>query len=199
MEKIVKPIKALSFEEALRNLASRLTGTPVAELPRTQEAIVQYMAENINLPGASMQVTNENVTIQGIPGPDVDKMCEAITQEVMARLDMDALSRAVLKEVEVRLEKGVFDEAFINAVNVRLDMDALSEVITKKVMACISEINGANLAATEPSQAAQDGADAAGGTSTPPALETPQEAPQTATEAPKPKTTRKTTKAKAEK
>lgn len=50
MERIVKPIKVISFEEALRNLASRLTGTPVAELPRTQEAIVQYMAENVPVP-----------------------------------------------------------------------------------------------------------------------------------------------------
>ena len=165
MEKIVKPIKALSFEEALRNLASRLTGTPVAELPRTQEAIVQYMAENINLPGAPTQVTNENITIQGVPGLDVDKMCESITQEVMARLDLDALGEAVTKEVIARTAATV----------------------------------GANPAATEPSQMAQDGADAAGGTSTPPAPETPQEAPQTATEAPKPKATRKTTKAKAEK
>ena len=147
MEKIVKPIKALSFEEALRNLASRLTGTPVAELPRTQEAIVQYMAENINLPGAPTQVTNENVTIQGLPGLDVDKMCEAITQEVLAR---------------------------------------------------ITESMGANLAATEPPAAAQDSAEAAGGTSTPPAAETPQEASQTPTEAtPKPKGGRKP-KAKAE-
>ena len=151
MEKIVKPIKALSFEEALRNLASRLTGTPVAELPRTQEAIVQYMAENI--------------TVQEPPSVDVDKMCEAITQEVIARLDMDALGEAV----------------------------------TKEVIARTAATAGANPAATEPAQAAQDGADAAGGTSTPPAPETPQEAPQTATEAPKPKSTRKTTKAKAEK
>ena len=165
MEKIVKPIKALSFEEALRNLASRLTGTPVAELPRTQEAIVQYMAENINLPGSSTQVTNENITIQGIPGLDIDKVCEAITQEV----------------------------------NVHLDLDALSKAVAEKAMACISEINGAIPAATEPAEVPQDGADAAGGTSTPPAPETPQEALQTATEAPKPKTTRKTTKAKAEK
>lgn len=150
MEKIVKPIKALSFEEALRNLASRLTGTPVAELPRTQEAIVQYMAENI--------------TIQGVPGLDVDKMCEAITQEVMARLDLDALGEAV----------------------------------TKEVIARTAETAGAIPAATEPAEVPQDGADAAGGTSTPPAPETPQEAPQTATEAPKPKTTRRTTKAKAE-
>ena len=165
MEKIVKPIKAISFEAALRNLASRLTGTPVAELPRTQEAIVQYMAENI--------------TVQGALSPDVDKMCEAITQEVIARLDMDALSEAVIKEVKVRLERGVMDEAIVNAVNVHLDIDAFSDVITKKVVAVITETSGANLAATEPPAAAQDGAEGAGGTSTPPAAETPQEAPQT--------------------
>ena len=151
MEKIVKPTRAISFEEALRNLASRLTGTPVAELPRTQEAIVQYMAEKVPAPSTG--------------GVDVDKTCEAITQEVMARLDPDALGEAVTKEVIARTAATV----------------------------------GANPAVMEPSQAAQDGADAAGGTSTPPAPETPQEAPQTATEAPKPKATRKTTKAKAEK
>lgn len=131
MEKIVKPIKAISFEAALRNLASRLTGTPVAELPRTQEAIVQYMAENVPAPSTG--------------GVNVDELVEAVTQEVMAR---------------------------------------------------ITESVGANLAATEPPAAAQDGAEGAGGTSTPPATETPQEAPQTVTEAPK--TTRKTPKAKAE-
>lgn len=131
MEKIVKPIKAISFEAALRNLACRLTGTPVAELPRTQEAIVQYMAENVPAPSTG--------------GVNVDELVEAVTQEVMAR---------------------------------------------------ITESVGANLAATEPPAAAQDGAEGAGGTSTPPATETPQEAPQTVTEAPK--TTHKTPKAKAE-
>ena len=145
MERIVKPIKVISFEEALRNLASRLTGTPVAELPRTQEAIVQYMAENINLPGGPTQVTNENITIQGVPGLDVDKMCEAVTQEVMARLKLDELGEAV----------------------------------TKEVLARITESMGANLAVTEPPAAAQDGVEGAGGTSTPPAAETPQEAPKT--------------------
>lgn len=145
MEKIVKPIRALSFEDALRNLASRLTGTPVAELPRTQEAIVQYMADNINLPGAPTQVVTENITVQGVPGLDVDKVCEAITQEVMARLKLDELGEAV----------------------------------TKEALARITESMGANLAATEPPAAAQDGAEGAGGTSTPPAAETPQEAPQT--------------------
>ena len=114
MEKIVKPIKAISFEAALRNLASRLTGTPVAELPRTQEAIVQYMAENVPTPATG--------------GVNVDELAEAVTQEVIAR---------------------------------------------------ITESMGANLAVTEPPAAAQDGVEGAGGTSTPPAAETPQEAPQT--------------------
>lgn len=148
MEKIVKPIKAISFEAALRNLASRLTGTPVAELPRTQEAIVQYMAENVPTPATG--------------GVNVDELAEAVTQEVMARLKLDELGEAV----------------------------------TKEVLARITESMGANLAVTEPPAAAQDGAEGAGGTSTPPATETPQEAPQTVTEAPK--TTRKTPKAKAE-
>ena len=114
MEKIVKPIKAISFEAALRNLASRLTGTPVAELPRTQEAIVQYMAENVPTPATG--------------GVNVDELAEAVTKEVLAR---------------------------------------------------ITETSGANLAATEPPAAAQDGVEGAGGTSTPPAAETPQEAPKT--------------------
>lgn len=114
MEKIVKPIKAISFEAALRNLASRLTGTPVAELPRTQEAIVQYMAENVPTPATG--------------GVNVDELAEAVTKEVLAR---------------------------------------------------ITESMGANLAVTEPPAAAQDGVEGAGGTSTPPAAETPQEAPKT--------------------
>lgn len=125
---IVKP-RTVSFEEALRNLASRLTGRPAADLPRTQEAIVQYMAENVPVPSAG--------------GVNVDALAEAVTKEVMARL---------------------------------------------------VESNGANPAATEPAEEPQDGAEAAGGTSTPPSAEPPQEPAQTATEAPKGKTTRKTTK-----
>lgn len=133
MQKIVRPAKSLSFEDALRNLASRLTGTPVAELPRTQEAIVQYMAEHITLPESG--------------GVDVNELAEAITQDVMARL---------------------------------------------------AKSTGANTAATEPAEGAQDGAEGAGG-STPPADETPPEPAKTATEGTaKPRTARKTTKAKAE-
>lgn len=61
---IVSP-RSVSFEDALRNLASRLTGRPAAELPHTQEAIVQYMAENASTP---------------------DEMAETIIQKVLARL-----------------------------------------------------------------------------------------------------------------
>ena len=65
MSKNVVTPNSVSFEDALRNLASRLTGQPAAKLPRTQEGIVQFMAENV---------------------PSFDEMAEAITMEVFARL-----------------------------------------------------------------------------------------------------------------
>ena len=43
MSKNVVNPKRVSFEDALRNLASRLTGFPVTELPRTQEGVVELM------------------------------------------------------------------------------------------------------------------------------------------------------------
>ena len=168
MSKNIVAPRTVSFEEALRNLASRLTGCPAADLPRTQEAIVQYMAENIPAPSTG--------------SVNVDALGEAVTQEVMARIKLDELAEAVTKEVMARIK-----------------LDELAEAVTKEVMARLAESNGANLAATEPTEAVQDGAEDAGGTSTPPAAETPQDGPQEATEAPKPKTTRKTPKAKADK
>ncbi len=69
MSKNVVPPKSVSFEDALRNLASRLTGRPSAELPRTQEGVVQFMAENV---------------------PSLEEMRETITQEVVARLTTDS-------------------------------------------------------------------------------------------------------------
>lgn len=73
MSKNVVTPKRVSFEDALRNLASRLTGRPAAELPRSQEGVVQFMAENI---------------------PTFDEMAEAITQEVLARLEIAAAAPA---------------------------------------------------------------------------------------------------------
>lgn len=69
MRNITTPVKAVSFEDALRNLAAKLTGKPAASLPRTQEGVVQYMAENI---------------------PSVDELAEAVTQEVTARIAASA-------------------------------------------------------------------------------------------------------------
>lgn len=57
--------KTVSLEDALRNLAGRLTGTPAAALPKTQEGIVQFMADNV---------------------PSVRELREAVTQDVIARL-----------------------------------------------------------------------------------------------------------------
>lgn len=73
MSKNVITPKSVSFEDALRNLANRLTGRSAAELPRTQEGIVQFMAENV---------------------PTPDEMAEAITQEVLARLEAAASAPA---------------------------------------------------------------------------------------------------------
>ena len=78
---IVKP-RSVSFEDALRNLASRLTGHPAADLPRTQEGVVQFMAENV---------------------PSLDEMAEAVTQEVLARLNVDKLGETVTQEVMARM------------------------------------------------------------------------------------------------
>jgi hypothetical protein len=62
---IIQKPKTVSFEDALKNLASRLTGVPAADLPRTQEGVVQYMAENI---------------------PSLSDMAESIANEVTARM-----------------------------------------------------------------------------------------------------------------
>lgn len=64
MKNIIVSTRAVSFEDALRNLASRLTGKPGSVLPRTQEGIVQYMADTL---------------------PSAEELAEAITKEVLAR------------------------------------------------------------------------------------------------------------------
>ena len=65
MRNMTIPARAVSFEDALRNLASKLTGKPASALPRTQEGVVQYMAEHI---------------------PSLDELAEAVTCEVLARM-----------------------------------------------------------------------------------------------------------------
>ena len=68
MMRVVKPA-SVSIEDALRNLAGRLTGCPPGDLPRTQEGLVQFLAENL---------------------PTVEELAEVVTQEVLARLEAPA-------------------------------------------------------------------------------------------------------------
>lgn len=81
MRNITTPAKAVSFEDALRNLAAKLTGRPAASLPRTQEAVVQYMAENISSVKELTDALAKELAIRL-----TQELAEAIVQEVMDRL-----------------------------------------------------------------------------------------------------------------
>lgn len=88
MRNITTPTKAVSFEDALRNLASKLTGKPAASLPRTQEAVVQFIADNIS---------------------SVKELTEAMAAELAVRLTQE-LAEAIVKEVMDRLSPAPSEE-----------------------------------------------------------------------------------------
>lgn len=90
MRNITTPTKAVSFEDALRNLAAKLTGTPAASLPRTQEGVVQYMAERI---------------------PSVDELAEAVTKEVLARISAPAPAEEPQEDQDAAPEEQASPEA----------------------------------------------------------------------------------------
>lgn len=81
MRNITTPTKAVSFEDALRNLATKLTGKPAASLPRTQEAVVQFIADNIS---SVKELTDELARELAIRL--TQELAEAIVKEVMDRL-----------------------------------------------------------------------------------------------------------------
>lgn len=68
MRNITTPAKAVSFEDALRNLAAKLTGKPAASLPRTQEAVVQYIADNISSVKELTDALAKELAIRLTPG-----------------------------------------------------------------------------------------------------------------------------------
>ena len=80
MRNITTPAKAVSFEDALRNLAAKLTGKPAASLPRTQEAVVQYIADNISSVKELTDALAKELAIRL-----TQELAEAIVQEVMDR------------------------------------------------------------------------------------------------------------------
>lgn len=81
MRNITTPTKAVSFEDALRNLAAKLTGKPAASLPRTQEAVVQFIADNIS----SVKELTDAMAVE-LATRLTQELAEAIVEEVMARL-----------------------------------------------------------------------------------------------------------------
>lgn len=81
MRNITTPAKAVSFEDALRNLAAKLTGKPAVSLPRTQEAVVQYIADNISSVKELTDALAKELAIRL-----TQELAEAIVQEVMDRL-----------------------------------------------------------------------------------------------------------------
>lgn len=98
MRNITTPTKAVSFEDALRNLAAKLTGKPAASLPRTQEAVVQFIADNIS---------------------SVKELTDAMAVELATRLTQE-LAEAIVKEVMARLSPAASEEP-------QEDQDAASE------------------------------------------------------------------------
>ena len=80
MRNITTPTKAV-FEDALRNLAAKLTGKPAASLPRTQEAVVQFIADNIS----SVKELTDAMAVE-LATRLTQELAEAIVKEVMARL-----------------------------------------------------------------------------------------------------------------
>lgn len=101
MRNITTPTKAVSFEDALRNLAAKLTGKPAASLPRTQEAVVQFIADNIS---------------------SVKELTDAMAVELATRLTQE-LAEAVVKEVMARLSPAASEEP-------QEDLDAAPEAET---------------------------------------------------------------------
>ena len=81
MRNITTPTKAVSFADALRNLAAKLTGKPAASLPRTQEAVVQFIADNIS----SVKELTDAMAVE-LATRLTQELAEAIVKEVMARL-----------------------------------------------------------------------------------------------------------------
>lgn len=81
MRNITTPTKAVSFEDALRNLAAKLTGKPASSLPRTQEAVVQFIADNIS----SVKELTDAMAVE-LATRLTQELAEAIVKEVMARL-----------------------------------------------------------------------------------------------------------------
>lgn len=105
MRNITTPTKAVSFEDALRNLAAKLTGKPAASLPRTQEAVVQFIADNIS----SVKELTDAMAVE-LATRLTQELAEAIVKEVMARLS-PAASEELQEDQDAAPEEQASPEA----------------------------------------------------------------------------------------
>ena len=105
MRNITTPTKEVSFEDALRNLAAKLTGKPAASLPRTQEAVVQFIADNIS----SVKELTDAMAVE-LATRLTQELAEAIVKEVMARLS-PAASEELQEDQDAAPEEQASPEA----------------------------------------------------------------------------------------
>lgn len=124
---IVTP-RAVSIEDALRNLATRLTGRPAAELPRTQEGIVQFMAEHV---------------------PSVDQLAEDITKEVAARLDATKLAETIAGSFKEKLGLETLAESVSQEALSKLNLAELAEAVAREAAAHLADMEQEAPAAPE--------------------------------------------------
>lgn len=115
---IITP-KAVSIEDALRNLASRLTGRPAAELPRTQEGIVQFMAERV---------------------PSMDKLVGNITKEVAARLDPSKLAESIAEGFKEKLGLETLADSVSQEALSKLNLAGLAESVAREAAARLADM-----------------------------------------------------------
>ena len=78
MQNVVKP-RTVSFEDALRNLAAKLTGHPLSALPITQEVLAR-LAADASAPEDTLDIVDGHIS---------EKCLEKMTKENLSKLAAD--------------------------------------------------------------------------------------------------------------
>lgn len=118
MQGITTTPRSVSMEDALRNLASVLTGKPVAGMPATLEGVLQFMAENVAPAGAADQ------------GDQTEAVSAAVAEKLKAddSFITDLAEKVAAKSAVPGGAPGMEGPSVIN-------VDALGEAITQEVLA----------------------------------------------------------------
>lgn len=118
MQGITTTPRSVSMEDALRNLASVLTGKPAAGMPATLEGVLQFMAENVAPAGAADQ------------GDQTEAVSAAVAEKLKAddSFITDLAEKVAAKSAVPGGAPGMEGPSAIN-------VDALGEAITQEVLA----------------------------------------------------------------